>query len=142
MVSFSVRGIKRMKLITRNTDYAIKALGYICTHKGRIISVADLVEELNIPRPFLRRILQVLNKKKVLKSYKGRGGGFTLAYPPEKIFLMDLIEILQGPFMINRCIFKKNLCPDGDNCALKSKISDIEQKVITELKSITLASLT
>ena len=130
-----------MKLITRNTDYAVKALSHICTNKDRIISVADLVEELNIPRPFLRRILQVLNKKKVLKSFRGRAGGFMLAYPPEKIFLVDLIETFQGPFMINKCIFRNGVCPDRDNCLLKSKIDDIEQNIVRELKSITLASL-
>ncbi len=130
-----------MKLITRNTDYAVKALRYICKNRSRVISVKDLTDELGIPRPFLRKILQILNKKKLLKSFKGRNGGFMLSSPPEKIFLIDLIEIFQGPFMLSECIFKKEICSDRYNCALKRKIDDIEDGVVAGLKSITLASL-
>lgn len=130
-----------MKLITRNTDYAVKALRYICKNKDKVISVRDLTSKLGIPRPFLRKILQILNKKKLLKSFKGRGGGFMLSSPPGEIFLVDLIEIFQGPFMLNECIFKKRICPDRNNCVLKRKIGDIEKDVAAELKSITLASL-
>lgn len=130
-----------MKLITRNTDYAVIALRYICRNKGRVISVNDLTRESGIPRPFLRTILQVLSQRKLLKSFKGKGGGFMLASRPQKIFLVDLIEIFQGPFVLNECIFKKKLCPDRYHCALKRKINDIEEKVVTKLKAITLASL-
>src|SRR3990167_7626738 len=119
-----------MKLITRNTDYAVKALRYICRNKGKITSVKDLTYELDIPRPFLRKILQILNKKKLLKSFKGRGGGFMLSSSPEKIFLIDLIEVFQGPFMLNECIFKKEICSNRYNCALKRKIDDIEEDVV------------
>lgn len=130
-----------MKLITRNTDYAVKALRHISRNKDKVISVKDLTYKLGIPRPFLRKILQILNKKKLLKSFKGRNGGFMLSSPPEKIFLIDLIEIFQGPFMLSECIFKKEICSDRYNCALKRKIDDIEENVVAELKSITLASL-
>ena len=130
-----------MKLITRNTDYAVKALIYISRHKDRVISIKDLTGKLGMPQPFLRNILQILNKKNLLKSFKGRGGGFMLSSSPDKIFLVDLMEIFQGPFMLNECMFKKRLCPDRYNCALKRKIDGIEDDVVAKLKSITLASL-
>jgi len=130
-----------MKLITRNTDYAVMALRYICKNKGRVISVKDLTRGVGIPGPFLRMILQALSQKKLLKSFKGRGGGFMLTSLPQKILLVDLMEIFQGPFVLNECIFKKKLCPYRYGCALKREINDIEDKVITKLKSITLASL-
>jgi len=64
-----------------------------------------------------------------------------LSSSPDKIFLVDLMEIFQGPFMLNECMFKKRLCPDRYNCALKRKIDGIEDDVVAKLKSITLASL-
>jgi len=130
-----------MKLITRDTDYALRALCFIAKDKKKIISAAELVRELKIPRPFLRKILQVLNKKKILKSYKGKGGGFLLALPLRKIFLVNLIEIFQGPLRLNECFFKKIACPRRKTCALKKKIDGIERYVIKELNSVTLASL-
>ncbi len=130
-----------MKLITRDTDYALRALCFIAKDKEKIISAAELVRELKIPRSFLRKVLQVLNRKKILKSYKGKGGGFILALPVQKIFLVDLIEIFQGPLRINECFFKKMSCPNTKTCILRKKINNIEKNVIKELKSITLSSL-
>lgn len=130
-----------MKLINRNTDYAIKALMHIAKQNSERIPVSELAKTLEIPNPFLRKILQILNKRGVLNSYKGKGGGFLLASSPDKIFLKDLINIFQGPVKLNECIFKKNICPDLKTCSLKKKIDALEKYVVLELKSITLASL-
>lgn len=130
-----------MKLITRDTDYAIRALCFIAKREKRLTSAAELVATVKVPRPFLRKILQILNKKGILKSYKGRGGGFTLALTPKRIFLLDLIKIFQGPLIINECLFKKAPCPTAKACKLKRKIDGIQKYVISELKDVTLASL-
>lgn len=130
-----------MKLITRDTDYAVRALCQIAKEKNKIISVHDLVEELKMPRPFLRKILQTLNKKGLLKSFKGKNGGFILAIPPEKIYLVDLIRIFQGPLKLNECVFKKRLCPDTNVCILRQKINGIEEQVLLQLKTINITSL-
>ena len=130
-----------MKLITRDTDYALRAICFIARHNKEIVTADELVRGLKIPRPFLRKILQVLNKKKVLKSQKGQGGGFLLAMPAARLFLVNLMEIFQGPLNLNECFFKKRVCPNTDTCALRRKITHIEKYVIKELKSITIASL-
>ena len=131
-----------MRLMTRNTDYAVRALSYIARQKEKVVPVSQLAEKLKAPRPFLRKILQILNKKGVLISYRGQGGGFALAKKPREIFLTDLIEILQGgPIKLNECLFKKMFCPDIKNCGLKKKIDVIERYVVARLKSITIASL-
>ena len=132
-----------MKLITKNTDYAIRAL---CTmaesnNDKKIFSVSELVKVLKIPRPFLRKILQILHKEKILNSYKGQGGGFSLAIAPDKIFVVKLIEIFQGPLKLNNCAFIKNICPDVNSCRLRRKIDSIERHVLSELKSTTITSL-
>lgn len=130
-----------MKLLTRDTDYAVRALSKIVKNKDRIVSVPELVKELKIPRPFLRKILQILNKKGLLKSFKGRGGGFILSIPADKIYLADLIKIFQGPIRLDGCLFKKKICPDITGCSLKRKIDTLQKYVISELESVTIASL-
>ena len=130
-----------MKLITRDTDYAIRALCYIGKNKGKVISVAELVSKLKIPRPFLRKLLQILNKKGIFKSYKGQGGGFKLAHSSNKILLVDLIKAFQGDFTLNECIFKRLKCPHTKTCGLKKKIDSLELHVVKELRTITLSSL-
>lgn len=130
-----------MKLITRDTDYGIRALCYAATNKRKITSVEELVKNLKMPRAFIRKILQILTKEKMLKSYKGQGGGFTLAVLPNKLYLYDLIKIFQGPVRLNECNFKKKVCPNVKICKLKKKIDKLQEYVVGELKRITLASL-
>lgn len=129
-----------MKLISRDTDYAIRALLSIAGTSGRV-PASELATQLNISWSFLRKILQVLNKNGILRSYKGKGGGFHLARPPESIFIVELIEIFQGPIKLNNCIFKKHICPDVRNCPLKQRIEALEKHVVSELQSITIAGL-
>lgn len=130
-----------MKLINRDTDYAVKALLYITQKNPEKTSVSELVETLDIPKPFLRKTLQTLNRKGVLDSSRGKGGGFILAVPPEEIFLTGLIDIFQKPVELTNCIFKEKICSDVETCPLKKRINAIEQNVISELKSITIESL-
>jgi len=130
-----------MKLITRDTDYAIRALCYIAKGKDELVSVSELVRELNIPRPFLRKILQILNNKGILNSHKGKGGGFSLALPPDKIFLNKLLEAFHGPLKLNECFLRKDICADVRTCVLKRKVADIERRVRDDLRSISIYSL-
>lgn len=130
-----------MKLITRNTDYAMRALIYISGEKGNLTSVTELVKKIKIPRPFLRKLLQRLNKEGILKSAKGPNGGFALAVSPQKIFLSDLIRIFQGSLKFNECLFRKEPCPKTGICPLNKVIDDIEKYAVAQLKTITVASL-
>jgi Rrf2 family protein len=130
-----------VKLITRNTDYAVRALCCIIQQKKDIVSAEQIVKHLKIPRPFLRKILQILNKEGLLISYKGKDGGFALTLPPEKISLMEVMKIFQTPIKLNECKFKKSDCPEIENCSLKKKIDEIEKEVFIKLKAITISSL-
>ena len=130
-----------MKLITRNTDYAVRALCCIAEQKQEVISADQLIKSLEMPRPFLRKILQTLNKEGLLNSSKGKGGGFALAISPEKISLIDVMKIFQGPIRLTEHKFKKSDCPNISDCLLKKKIDEIEKEVILRLKTITLESL-
>jgi Rrf2 family protein len=130
-----------VKLITRNTDYAVRALCCIAEQKQEVISADRLVKSLDMPRPFLRKILQTLNKEGLLNSSRGKGGGFALALSPGKITLTDVMKIFQGPIRLNECKFKKSYCPYINDCLLKKKIDEIEKEVIAKLKAITMASI-
>lgn len=130
-----------MKLITRDTDYALRALMYIAQAEQDVVTVYELVQKIGIPRPFLRKILQILQKKGILRSTKGKGGGFSLKNMPKDIRLTDIMEIFQGSLSINECVFKKKKCSYIKTCVLKEKIDALEQLVIKELNSITLAVL-
>jgi Rrf2 family protein len=130
-----------VKLITRDTDYAVRALCGIVEQKQELISADQLVKSLEMPRPFLRKILQTLNKEGLLNSSKGKDGGFALAVSPGEITLTDVMKIFQGSIRLNECKFKKSDCPHINDCLLKKKIDEIEKEVIAKLKAITISSI-
>ena len=78
-----------------------------------------LAKDLKIPKAFLRKIFQMLNKEKIIASYKGKNGGFKLTLQEDKILFIDLIKIFQGPINIVDCAVHTKLCPDMKKCILK-----------------------
>jgi Rrf2 family protein len=130
-----------MKLITRNTDYAVRAVAYMAKKSGAIVTAAEMVAKLKIPRPFLRKIMQQLNRAGVVRSTRGIGGGFILVREPDKVRLTDIAKIFQGSFKLNECSFKKSLCGNRKICPLKKKIDAMESYIVEQLKGITLKDL-
>jgi Rrf2 family protein len=130
-----------MKLVTRDTDYAVRALCCIAGKRNGLVTVGELVKELKIPRPFLRKILQELAREGIVRSEKGVGGGFELSLPVSKIKLSRLIEIFQGRVEMSDCLFKKKICPNRSTCPLKKKIDGIGKYVQDQLNDITIGSL-
>jgi len=130
-----------MKLITRDTDYAVRALVYMANDPDRVTTVQELVDELDMPLAFSRRILQVLSRQGILKSVKGKGGGFTIGRPLQSIQVFDVMEAFQGKMSTVSCMFKKNICPNTRTCPLRGQMKRIERNIFTEFKALTIASL-
>jgi Rrf2 family protein len=130
-----------MKLINRDTDYAIRALVHLQRTSRGSISAGRLVTELHMPRAFARRLLQVLSREGILRSRPGLGGGYAFNKNPEKINLRDLVEIFQPGFSETRCLFKKKICGNIASCLLRKKIRGIEKKVLDELAAVSIAEL-
>ncbi len=129
-----------MKLITRNTDYALRAICYIAQQQ-QVVTVTELVKILGVPRQFMRKILQRLSKERVLDSFKGQSGGFKLNSAPSRIFVIQIMRIFQGPVGLNGCFLKKNVCPNKGKCVLRKKIHRIEENALKALRQINIASL-
>jgi Rrf2 family protein len=130
-----------MKLITHDADYAIKALLAITRRSGEVTAVPELVATLGIPRPYLRKIMQTLARAGVVRSSRGRGGGFVLGPPAGKIFLADVIRIFQGPISFHDCLFRERICPDVRTCPLRETIGRLESRLVKDLETLSVASL-
>ena len=85
-----------MHLINRDTDYAIRILKLISRNPEHTHDARTLSQELGMPRPFLRKILQRLGNKGLLLSSRGRNGGFGLGRPAGSIFINDLLLLRKG----------------------------------------------
>jgi Rrf2 family protein len=130
-----------MGLINKNTDYAIRALCYMAERTDTVVSATELSNALDISWSLIRRILQELSHEGYVKSFRGKGGGFTLERPAYHISVLELINVFQGFIQFNRCRTKGSTCSNIAYCELRKKVSHIEQQVIAELKPLTIASL-
>ncbi len=129
-----------MKLITRDSDYAIRAISCIAATKG-LTSVRYLSQKLELPYPFLRKILQALTQGGLLFSIKGRGGGFKLAKPAKKISILEVSRVFQGKFILTEHTFKGKICPRFKVCKLKKQLDAIEKDLMFKLKKISIDSI-
>ncbi|MBD3263800.1 MAG: Rrf2 family transcriptional regulator [Candidatus Omnitrophica bacterium] len=130
-----------MKLLTKHTDYAVRALLVLAKKRGEFISAREIAEAQNMPYQFVRRILQQLIRHKLVVSKEGTGGGFRLNTSPEKISTVDIIRIFQGKVQLSECMFRKRLCRRRRNCALRKQIKRIERIVSKEFENITIGRL-
>jgi Rrf2 family transcriptional regulator, cysteine metabolism repressor len=130
-----------MRLITKNTDYAIRALLALAARKGSFRSARDIAQEQGIPYQFLRRVLNALIAAKLVESREGVNGGCRLVVPAAKISLIDVIGIFQGQVRLSECMFRRKLCGNRATCVLRREILRIERLVQDEFQGITIGGL-
>ena len=130
-----------MKLLTKNTDYAIRALLRLARGEDEYISARQISELEKIPYQYLRLIMQELFKNNLVESKEGKGGGFKIIKACDQIFIIDIIRIFQGDLKLSDCMFRKKICPNRSNCVLRTELLRIEKLVENEFSSISLQSL-
>ncbi|MDP8259291.1 MAG: Rrf2 family transcriptional regulator [Candidatus Aadella gelida] len=131
-----------MKLLTKNTDYAVRALLTLASlKKDEYLSARQISQRQKVPYQYLRRILQELIKKNLVISREGGGGGFRLKKRPNSIEISGIINIFQGRIQLSDCMFRKKLCHNRSNCVLRNQIQRIESIVASEFSKITIGSL-
>lgn len=130
-----------MKLITKDTDYAIRALVRLGVNKKKLLSAREIALKEKIPFAFLRRILQRLAKANMIESKEGNSGGIKLKKIASDIKIIDVIKVLQGNFELIDCLFRKKICHRRGSCPLRKRIKGIEKKVAAELLNISIEDL-
>src|SRR5206468_11031068 len=84
--------------LSRKTRYALRALYALAGDAARgPVLIADLADREHIPRKFLEAILLELKNAGILRSKKGKGGGYALARPAEQVTMGQVIRIIDGP---------------------------------------------
>jgi Rrf2 family iron-sulfur cluster assembly transcriptional regulator len=112
-------------MLSNTSKYAIRAVIYLALYASptKKIGIKSISEELEIPSPFLGKILQLLAKHQVLESTKGPNGGFTLKKPALDISLMEIVEIIDGSDSFNQCVIRTEVCNHEAPCSLHDKIA-------------------
>jgi Rrf2 family protein len=134
-------------MLNKKTQYAFKALEYLAEHreKGPIL-ISEISEKKNIPLKFLENILLELKNEGILESKKGKGGGYLLKLPPNKIPLARIIRKIDGPIAMLPCVslYFYERCKDCDekNCGLHDIMILVRDANLKILEKKTVADLT
>jgi Rrf2 family protein len=134
-------------MISKKTIYAFKALIHLAgTPSGQPVLIADLARDENIPKKFLEFILLSLRKGGLLQSRVGKGGGYTLAVPANKITVGSIVRILEGDIAPVQCLSTTNYarceeCRDEATCGIRLTMADVNLALATVLDGLTLADM-
>ena len=121
--------------LTREGDYGIRSVLYLARQPYKKISfVTEISEEYKIPRSFLAKILQKLVKAKIVRSYRGVKGGFSLARQAKDISVLDVLEAIEGKLAMNLCLEDKRKCDFSRHCPIHTVWATAQAKVIEVLK--------
>ena len=133
--------------LSRKARYALRALYALAGDDARgPVLIADLAEREKIPRKFLEAILLELKNAGVLKSKKGKGGGYSLARPAEQITMGQVIRIIDGPLApipcaSERAFVKCDECVDEATCGTRQVMKKVRDAIAAILDSTTLADV-
>lgn len=129
-------------IFSSSTEYAIRGLAELASRgvEGPVM-LDELVSGTDLPRDFLAKVFQKLVHGGVLRSAKGRGGGFQLAKPAHELTLMHVVEAIDGPQVFDQCVVGLEKCNDQMPCPQHDLYKPIRQRLKDYLLTTTLADL-
>lgn len=129
-------------ILSRTSQYAVQALIYMATQPADTpVLNKDIASQLNVPAPYLAKILQSLAKGDLLYSYRGRMGGFCLKEDGLKMSLMDILLQTEGPAFIQSCFLGLKKCSDETACPVHFRWAPVKEKIISLLRETNLEKL-
>src|SRR5271170_6943656 len=136
-----------MKL-SKKGEYALRSLinlGIAAEMKRRLVQVSELAENEQLPVKFLEQILQVLKEAGIVESQRGKFGGYRLAKPAKKIFIGEVVRLIDGPLAPIGCVsqsaYEPCTCPDEVHCGLRMLMLDVRNAIANILDRYTLADV-
>ncbi len=129
--------------INMETDYAFRIMR--CLAQREIVTDARTVSELTeVPQRFTLKILGKLVSGGIVTSYKGANGGYELSRPADTITLRTILEIVEGPLVISRCLSDNFVCRhdedhNGCSCYFNRVFDEINMLIADKLDSVTVA---
>ena len=131
-----------MDIIRRNTDYAIRALVHLAkSHGDGPVSATVIAEEQRFSYQLACKLMQKLAKAGLVESVMGARGGYALTRQPSEIGLREIIEVIQGPLSLSKCLLGRDSCCKSQACPIRDKLGELQVQMAGFLGGTTLADL-
>lgn len=131
-------------MLSKTTEYAIRALVSVELNgrKGQRPGFKTIAVDIDAPEQYVAKIMQTLTRFGLLKSVRGRGGGFFFTEDNHQdIFLYDVVWIMEGKTFFTRCGFGFKQCDNENPCPLHNEHEPIREAFTRLLKKENIRSL-
>jgi Rrf2 family protein len=123
--------------ITRQADYAVRAVLYLSQlGEDQRAATSQIATDQQIPPSFLAKIVSQLSVAGLLQTSRGARGGVSLARNPQQISLLEVVEAIDGPILLNECV-ANGACNFGEDCPMKPIWCDAQAELVDRLRSTT-----
>ncbi len=129
-------------MITKKAEYAIIALTDLAAlTPGQKTTTREIVARRKIPPNLLAQLLPAMRAAGWVKSTRGAGGGVFLCKDPAQITLWEVIELIDGPIKITRCLFQSMPCKNKPSCPLRDVWTEAQDKMLRVFEETTIGEL-
>lgn len=127
-------------MLSNQSQYAIRGILYLAIHASSLnkLGSKEVGKNINVPLPFLAKIFQNLNKKKLITSSKGPKGGFYLSKDQLEGNLMTVIECIDGAENFQSCLIGLPQCNDSQPCSIHRLAAPLRNQMLKSLRDTTI----
>ena len=126
------------------TDYAFRVVLHLAAlPHGAIVNGQTLADKERIPQRFLHKIMRTLTAAGIIRSHRGADGGFALEKQAQDISLLTVVQAMEGPVMIQRCLGDGSLCSKAcaTACPVHAALGGVQEQLVASLGTIRFAEL-
>lgn len=127
--------------ITKLTDYGLVLLVEMARDPGATYNPSGLAERLRIPEPTVSKLLKRLSGGELLRSSRGKNGGYRLLRDPERISLAEVLRVLEGPLAVTECSVGPGHCELETACSIRRNWQQINHAIHRGLEQLSLAAM-
>ncbi len=131
-------------MLSQKCKYALQALLTLAREPSQeLLLVSDIAERERLPKKFLEAILLELNRNGLVRSRRGRGGGYALAKPADLITFGQVVRIIDGPLAPLSCVSVNYYrrcedCRDEMTCEIRKVMRRVRDAIAAELDGTSL----
>ena len=132
-----------MNKINRKLEYALMALKFMSQKiPGELTTAKQVSEAFHTPFDATARVMQQMAQKGgILRAEYGASGGYQITKDLAKVSIHDLVEIVEGPTALVKCLHKEVPCEIQGTCNIVSPITSLNQKLTEFYRAVSLKDL-